>query len=391
MEWTFPAPPHPGARFASYTPNSSHHKSRPTAPILACSPADMLAEECASLSSFSTASSFPSQHLSIERSQGASPTLTGNQERAPLSPPMTPPSGSLLSISAPPLSAAQVPPPSPSGPPSAPFPGASWRNAPSGTPERPLAETPLGSLTEISPASPLYSSALWNPAAVLSNYADLFSFVPLEPTIVADRRRVFHKTQLCKHLERGYCRNGTSCPFAHSREELRPPPTLSKTMICPDVKAGGICQRVMSGQSCSFAHCSQELRQTANHYKTNMCRSFLSGKCLKADKCTHAHGEVELLLHRHRALQLGRRDFVGERDAARPERKPSLSKLLHHKQQPEQKAKMGDGMAFWHAMDPRGAQTGDFSTNTLDIAALLQLATELKSLLLSDSRKDAVQ
>ncbi|CDJ36436.1 zinc finger (CCCH type) protein, putative [Eimeria mitis] len=48
-----------------------------------------------------------------------------------------------------------------------------------------------------------------------------------------------------------------------------------------------------------------------------MCRSWLSGNCLKNDRCTHAHGEVELLLYRHRALQLGRRDFFDEREAAR--------------------------------------------------------------------------
>ena len=80
---------------------------------------------------------------------------------------------------------------------------------------------------------------------------------------------------------------------------------------------GWCCAAVLASGSCTFAHTRQELRRTANHYKTNMCRSWLSGNCLKNDRCTHAHGELELLLYRHRALQLGRRDFFDEREAAR--------------------------------------------------------------------------
>lgn len=168
---------------------------------------------------------------------------------------------------------------------------------------------------ELSAGSPAFTGDLKSQLLSLSH--PLLSCLPLEHTIVADRRRAFHKTQLCRHLASGYCRNGLNCPFAHSEEELRPPPHLSKTMMCPAIKAGEICPRILEGGSCTFAHSRQELRRTANHYKTNMCRSWLSGNCLKNERCTHAHGEVELLLYRHRALQLGRRDFFDEREAAR--------------------------------------------------------------------------
>ncbi|CDJ39013.1 zinc finger (CCCH type) protein, putative [Eimeria tenella] len=171
---------------------------------------------------------------------------------------------------------------------------------------------------------------------LLSLSHPLLSCLPLEHTIVADRRRVFHKTQLCRHLASGYCRNGLDCPFAHSETELRPAPHLSKTMMCPAVKAGGLCPRVLAGGNCSFAHSRHELRRTANHYKTNMCRSWLSGNCLKDDKCTHAHGEIELLFYRHRALQSGRRDFLDERETARIGKLPTLRSSSPSKCSPKQ-------------------------------------------------------
>ena len=30
------------------------------------------------------------------------------------------------------------------------------------------------------------------------------------------------KTRLCKHFEKGYCRRGNTCNFAHGSKELRP-------------------------------------------------------------------------------------------------------------------------------------------------------------------------
>lgn len=67
--------------------------------------------------------------------------------------------------------------------------------------------------------------------------------VPLTGTILADRRIIFYRTQMCPHAARGQCKLGSSCRFAHKREELRPPPRLDKTRICAFIKAGLRCAR----------------------------------------------------------------------------------------------------------------------------------------------------
>ncbi|CDJ42304.1 Zinc finger CCCH domain-containing protein, related [Eimeria tenella] len=134
--------------------------------------------------------------------------------------------------------------------------------------------------------------------------------VPLTGTILADRRIIFYRTQMCPHAARGQCKLGSSCRFAHKREELRPPPRLDKTRICAFIKAGLRCAR---GPACSFAHSRDELRFTAAFFKTNICRSWMSGRCLHSDTCNHAHGIQELLFFRTLAVQTGARDFVKEK------------------------------------------------------------------------------
>ncbi|XP_026193506.1 uncharacterized protein LOC34617666 [Cyclospora cayetanensis] len=138
--------------------------------------------------------------------------------------------------------------------------------------------------------------------------------IPLTGTIVADRRVIFYKTQMCPHVPKGQCRLGSRCRFAHKEEELRPPPRLDKTRMCAFVKAGVPCTR---GHRCSFAHSREELRHTSAFFKTNICRNWLVGRCLHPETCNHAHGIRELLFFRTLATQSGVRDFLKETTTSR--------------------------------------------------------------------------
>eukprot|EP00425_Heterocapsa_triquetra_P042904 CAMPEP_0195084822 /NCGR_PEP_ID=MMETSP0448-20130528/25416_1 /TAXON_ID=66468 /ORGANISM="Heterocapsa triquestra, Strain CCMP 448" /LENGTH=352 /DNA_ID=CAMNT_0040118179 /DNA_START=103 /DNA_END=1159 /DNA_ORIENTATION=- len=64
-----------------------------------------------------------------------------------------------------------------------------------------------------------------------------------------------HKTKICKYQRHGMCLHGNGCKFAHSDDELRPPPNLQKTALCQRFKAGN-CNR----PDCPFAHGVAERR-----------------------------------------------------------------------------------------------------------------------------------
>lgn len=103
--------------------------------------------------------------------------------------------------------------------------------------------------------------------------------------------RQFSKTELCKFKAKGFCRNGVSCNFAHSKEEMNSRPCLSKTKICESFQVG----RCTEGDSCRFAHSMEELRSTAVFYKTVMCNDYVrSGFCAMGPGCRFAHGLEEL-------------------------------------------------------------------------------------------------
>ncbi|CAK0896399.1 unnamed protein product, partial [Prorocentrum cordatum] len=59
---------------------------------------------------------------------------------------------------------------------------------------------------------------------------------------------------------------------------------------------GRVCQdgNCPNAGSCSFAHSESELRVTDGIYKTQMCHFFERGRCLKGDRCNHAHGPDDL-------------------------------------------------------------------------------------------------
>ncbi|KJP87443.1 hypothetical protein AK88_02875 [Plasmodium fragile] len=66
--------------------------------------------------------------------------------------------------------------------------------------------------------------------------------------------------------------------------------TLYKTQLC-SFYAKGICAR---GNKCSWAHGELDVRPMPKFYKTRMCYTFLSGSYCEASKCTFAHTEEEL-------------------------------------------------------------------------------------------------
>lgn len=98
------------------------------------------------------------------------------------------------------------------------------------------------------------------------------------------------KTKMCFFFEKGKCQS-MNCRYAHSASELRHQPNLHKTKMCRAFLLDGKCP---DAASCSFAHSESELRVTDGIYKTQMCHFFERGRCLKGDRCNHAHGPDDL-------------------------------------------------------------------------------------------------
>jgi len=71
-----------------------------------------------------------------------------------------------------------------------------------------------------------------------------------QPTV----NRLFVKTRLCRFNGMGICTRGSACKFAHTRDERRPLPDLSRTKLCG---AGAACEN----PHCRFAHTGRELRK----------------------------------------------------------------------------------------------------------------------------------
>eukprot|EP00913_Durusdinium_trenchii_P034062 g31882.t1 len=125
------------------------------------------------------------------------------------------------------------------------------------------------------------------------------------------------KTDLCfRFMRKGRCSKGTSCTFAHGREELRvatqhePERVNSEPMkvnlhraleapleeralsVLDPAPLVGTCSK---GTGCNFAHSDLELREQPNWTKTELCFRFMSkGRCGKGASCSFAHGRGEL-------------------------------------------------------------------------------------------------
>lgn len=102
-------------------------------------------------------------------------------------------------------------------------------------------------------------------------------------------REQFHKTRMCVFYRKNKCFLGSSCPFAHNKQELQPAPDLAKTKLCFN-----FFRRKCNDTKCKFAHGYQELRATETVYKTELCRWWIAGGCKAGSSCRYAHGSEEL-------------------------------------------------------------------------------------------------
>lgn len=95
-----------------------------------------------------------------------------------------------------------------------------------------------------------------------------------------------YKTKLCYYHVHGTCSWGESCHHAHSLEELKPKPDLTKTSMCPKL---GECKR----RNCPYAHSREELRSTECFAKTKVCFGSCEN-CRFGGNCRYAHSVTEL-------------------------------------------------------------------------------------------------
>eukprot|EP01066_Platyproteum_vivax_P001632 Platyproteum_vivax@DN1207_c0_g1_i2.p1 len=105
----------------------------------------------------------------------------------------------------------------------------------------------------------------------------------------ADKNAIFYKTKLCPAFQKGCCFNGDGCQYAHSLDELRPMPDLSKTRLCESLLKGTMCE---AGPGCPFAHSLEERRVDPLIHKKKLCGSISRGvPCIWGDKCQFVHSD----------------------------------------------------------------------------------------------------
>jgi len=100
----------------------------------------------------------------------------------------------------------------------------------------------------------------------------------------------FSKTKMCKFEIIGMCAKGAQCPFAHSKDDLRPLPDLTCTKLCKTLIHTGSC----TNTKCKYAHSKEELRATSTFHKTKLCRFAQIGHCALGVKCNFAHSQDEI-------------------------------------------------------------------------------------------------
>ena len=60
-----------------------------------------------------------------------------------------------------------------------------------------------------------------------------------------------YKMMICKNWEKGFCRFGDACLFAHGEREVKSVNLYYKTRLCKDFHSVGFCK---FGQKCQFLH-----------------------------------------------------------------------------------------------------------------------------------------
>eukprot|EP01066_Platyproteum_vivax_P007119 Platyproteum_vivax@DN2710_c0_g1_i1.p1 len=114
-------------------------------------------------------------------------------------------------------------------------------------------------------------------------------YVPRPSSI---KNAIFYKTKFCPAFQKGCCHNAENCQYAHSEDELRPPPDLSKTRLCDSVLKGSVC---IEGSQCPFAHSLSERRVDPLIHKKKLCGSISRGvPCIWGEKCQFVHSLSEV-------------------------------------------------------------------------------------------------
>jgi len=103
-------------------------------------------------------------------------------------------------------------------------------------------------------------------------------------------RAQMRKTQLCKHFQKGKCRYGANCMFAHSQEELQNPPSLMKTSLCTAFAQGG-CR--FAAELCPYAHGREELVRTPAFLRKKGPNTQASTAVTTAALQLHQQGSTE--------------------------------------------------------------------------------------------------
>ncbi|CAK0881708.1 unnamed protein product [Prorocentrum cordatum] len=74
-------------------------------------------------------------------------------------------------------------------------------------------------------------------------------------------RLLCRKTELCRFFQKGACKRGSACDFAHEEQDVREKPDLKRTKVCPTVAEGLCCE----DPRCPFAHDAGEVRKFKPH------------------------------------------------------------------------------------------------------------------------------
>lgn len=68
---------------------------------------------------------------------------------------------------------------------------------------------------------------------------------------------LLQKTKMCRFNDKGVCKQGEACGFAHSLSDLQRCPDLRKTQLCMAFRRNGTCR---DGDACRYAHGTWDLR-----------------------------------------------------------------------------------------------------------------------------------
>jgi len=98
------------------------------------------------------------------------------------------------------------------------------------------------------------------------------------------------KTDMCKFFLQSRCENGDRCSYAHTVDEVRRKPDLTRTSMCRAMAQTGSCMDA----GCRFAHTEEQLRATHGFFKMKMCGFAQSGRCKHGNNCRFAHSPEEL-------------------------------------------------------------------------------------------------